>query len=204
MLQKLFVAVQYSRNTPWLASWIKIVAYVVGCLEDTFSPETLSTARNLQPRHFQPPDTFSHEGERHFQPWDIFSFDNLWVNQESPTPHDQPSTTLSFSIVVISKSIAWLFFPRRHITLNKLWNWTLGDLVRKISGINGDVTISDALTTISSDTKKTTPLTDLIEEDEEDGEEVKTIAGKGIKDANESDDLILHLVSTSLSNIHEK
>ena len=81
---------------------------------------------------------------------------------------------------------------------------TLGDLVRKISGINGDVTISDALTTISSDTKKTTPLTDLIEEDEEDGEEVKTIAGKGIKDANDSDDLILHLVSTSLSNIHEK
>ena len=47
------------------------------CLEDTFSPETLSTARNLQPRHFQPPDTFSHEGERHFQPWDTFSFDNF-------------------------------------------------------------------------------------------------------------------------------
>ena len=40
-----------------------------------------------------------------------------------------------------------------------------------------------------------------------DGEEIKKIAGKGIsKSGNktESDDLILHLVSTSLSNIHEK
>ena len=80
----------------------------------------------------------------------------------------------------------------------------IGDLVRKISGINGDVTIGDALNTICSDTKKPAQL-DLIEEDEEDGEEVKTIAGKGIKDVNnESDDLILHLVSTSLSNIHQK
>ena len=47
------------------------------CLEDTFSPETISTARNLQPRHFQPPDTFSHDSERHFQPWDTFSWDNF-------------------------------------------------------------------------------------------------------------------------------
>jgi len=46
---------------------------------------------------------------------------------------------------------------------------------------------------------------DLIEEDAEDDiEEVKKIAGKGLKEINESDDLILHLVSTSLSNIHEK
>ena len=40
-----------------------------------------------------------------------------------------------------------------------------------------------------------------------DGEEIKKIAGKGItksSDKSESDDLILHLVSTSLSNIHEK
>ena len=41
-----------------------------------------------------------------------------------------------------------------------------------------------------------------------DGEEIKKIAGKGINtkssDKSESDDLILHLVSTSLSNIHEK
>ena len=66
------------------------------------------------------------------------------------------------------------------------------------------MTIGDALNTICSDTKKPAQL-DLIEEDEEDGEEVKTIAGKGIKDVNnESDDLILHLVSTSLSNIHQK
>ena len=67
------------------------------------------------------------------------------------------------------------------------------------------MTIGDALNTICSETKKPAAQLDLIEEDEEDGEEVKTIAGKGIKDVNnESDDLILHLVSTSLSNIHEK
>ena len=56
---------------------VVFIALVYCSLEDTFSPETLSTARNLQPRHFQPPDTFSHAGERHFKPWDTFSFNNF-------------------------------------------------------------------------------------------------------------------------------
>ena len=47
-----------------------------------------------------------------------------------------------------------------------------------------------------------------MEEDnlDKDGEEVTKIAGKGIsyKAEKESDELILHLVSTSLSNIHDK
>ena len=71
--------------------------------------------------------------------------------------------------------------------------------------------------TVRSEKKE---LEDLIEEEDEepvdnndnisdldnDGEEVKKIAGKGItkSDKADSDDLILHLVSTSLSNIHEK
>ena len=56
-------------------------------LEDTFSPETVSTVRNLQPwlqktlsavrhfqlRQFQPWETFSPGVERQFQPWETFS-----------------------------------------------------------------------------------------------------------------------------------
>ena len=40
--------------------------------------------------------------------------------------------------------------------------------------------------------------------DQEDGEEIKTIAGKEVSAKLESDDLILHLVSTNLGDLHEK
>ena len=40
--------------------------------------------------------------------------------------------------------------------------------------------------------------------DQEDGEEIKTIAGKEVNSKLESDDLILHLVSTNLGDLHEK
>ena len=40
--------------------------------------------------------------------------------------------------------------------------------------------------------------------DQEDGEEIKTIAGKEVSSKLENDDLILHLVSTNLGDLHEK
>lgn len=81
----------------------------------------------------------------------------------------------------------------------------IGELIRKISGLNGDVILSEALTV---DTKNVEKLNHVMEEDEneatEDVEEIKTIAGKEVNAKLESDDLILHLVSTSLNDIHEK
>jgi len=82
-------------------------------------------------------------------------------------------------------------------------------LIRKISGVKGEVSLSEALTAQASPaTPVKKDLGDLMEEDnlDKDGEEVTKIAGKGIsyKAEKESDELILHLVSTSLSNIHDK
>ena len=81
----------------------------------------------------------------------------------------------------------------------------IGELIRKISGLNGDVILSEALTV---DTKNVEKLNHVMEEEEneatEDVEEIKTIAGKEVNAKLESDDLILHLVSTSLNDIHEK
>ena len=91
----------------------------------------------------------------------------------------------------------------------------IGDLTRKISGLNGDIILSKALTTLNT-TKKGEKLQNLMEEediaedendasfDQEDGEEIKTIAGKEVSAKLESDDLILHLVSTNLGDLHEK
>lgn len=95
--------------------------------------------------------------------------------------------------------------------LNKCFvNHTLTgeDYLRKISGINGQVSLTDALTADCSNIEKK-KLEDVPESEEDldqDGEEIKKIAGKGLNnnESNNSDDLILHLVSTSLSNIHEK
>ena len=82
-------------------------------------------------------------------------------------------------------------------------------MIRKISGVKGEVSLSEALTAQASPaTPVKKDLGDLMEEDnlDKDGEEVTKIAGKGIsyKAEKESDELILHLVSTSLSNIHDK
>lgn len=88
---------------------------------------------------------------------------------------------------------------------------TTGELIRKISGLNGDIKLCEALTINTKGAK----LVDVIEENEDeedvivaddtDGEEIKKIAGKGLNTRLlESDDLILHLVSTSLNNIHER
>ena len=95
--------------------------------------------------------------------------------------------------------------------------WKIGDLTRKISGLNGDIILSKALTTTLNTTKKGEKLQNLMEDeedniaedennafDQEDGEEIKTIAGKEVSSKLESDDLILHLVSTNLGVLHEK
>jgi hypothetical protein len=42
-----------------------------------------------------------------------------------------------------------------------------------------------------------------VETDGEDGEEIRKIAGKEIEAKLESDELMLHLVSTSLNNLHD-
>lgn len=72
--------------------------------------------------------------------------------------------------------------------------------MRKISGINGEVPLKQPLKLHS---EKLDNLVEEGSEEEEDGEEIKKIAGTKIQN-NNNDDLILHLVSTSLSNIHEK
>ena len=63
-------------------------------------------------------------------------------------------------------------------------------------------------TNIDNNTKNIDNQDNISSDLDNDGEEIKKIAGKGINtkssDKSESDDLILHLVSTSLSNIHEK
>ena len=88
-------------------------------------------------------------------------------------------------------------------------HWKIGELTRKISGLNGDIILSKALTTLNTKGEKLQNLMEDIAEDEndafeQDGEEIKTIAGKEVSAKLESDDLILHLVSTSLGDLHEK
>ncbi len=96
--------------------------------------------------------------------------------------------------------------------------------VRKISGLNGDVTLSQVLNMsnnpipdVGEVVKKNGAFDAILEEsceeteaeedetdlDQTPGEEVRKIAGKGLSAQHESDDLILHLVSTSMSNIND-
>ena len=107
--------------------------------------------------------------------------------------------------------------PNKIFLYYYLCYWKIGDLTRKISGLNGDIILSKALTTTLNTTKKGEKLQNLMEDeedniaeddneafDQEDGEEIKTIAGKEVNSKLESDDLILHLVSTNLGDLHEK
>ncbi len=99
-------------------------------------------------------------------------------------------------------------FPTFFWILKKIQTIDAGKLIRKISGIDGEVTLSEALSVRPEkkdleDVPEEEPSIASSEDLDNDGEEVKKIAGKGLT-TNSNEDLILHLVSTSLSNIHEK
>ena len=98
----------------------KMHQYTRRGLEDTFSPETISIARNLQPRHFQPPDTFSHEGERHFQPWDTFSCNNFSPETIAALRNFQPGDTFSPETLAALRIVGRHFQPRDNYGLETL------------------------------------------------------------------------------------
>ena len=102
----------------------KMHQYTRRGLEDTFSPETISIARNLQHRYFQPPDTFSPEtlsvstisalrtvetlsAPRNFQPRETFSLEKLSASRNFQSweqlRHFQPRETFCLEKLSASK-----------------------------------------------------------------------------------------------------